>query len=262
VVGFPVLRASKLEGILVENLKDNQNLSTNACSRHMNRVWVNLRNIGSTHFAAFSISGHNYEPNSGIIRAIDPHVIDNCRVIALKKNFQSIIVGLINHYSERHKYKRKGIMQRLILTSLIVALFSGLAIGVQSTLISMAGKNTGAMLTGILVNVAAGIAAGLLLVFVYLRPGSDGFPAIQAPTFGIIAVAGMLGIGIIGGIAYALPKVGVAAGLSMIITGQMAMGVLVDTFGLADGDPIPLNWARIGGLVLLAVGTWFIVPRN
>lgn len=153
-------------------------------------------------------------------------------------------------------------MQKLILTSLIVALFSGLAIGVQSSLISTAGKNAGAMLTGLLVNVLAGVAAGLLLVVVYVRQGNTPFSAIQAPTLGVIAVAGLLGIGIISGIAYALPKIGVAAGLSMIITGQMTVGVLVDTFGLAGGQPIPLNWVRIGGLVLLALGTWIIVPKG
>ena len=156
----------------------------------------------------------------------------------------------------------KDNMQRLILTSLIVALFSGLAIGIQSSLISVAGKNTGAMLTGLLVNALAGVAAGLLLVVVYVRGGNNAFSAIQAPTLGVIVVAGLLGIGIIVGIAYALPKIGVAAGLSMIITGQMAMGVLVDTYGFVDGQSIPLNWARIGGLVLLALGTWFIVPKG
>jgi transporter family-2 protein len=156
----------------------------------------------------------------------------------------------------------KDNMQKVILTSLIVALFSGLAIGVQSSLISAAGKNTGAMLTGLLVNAIAGVAAGLLMVVVYVRQGNTAFSAIQAPTLGVIVVAGLLGIGIITGIAYALPKIGVAAGLSMIITGQMAVGVLVDTFGLADGQPIPLNWGRIGGLGLLALGTWFIVPKG
>jgi transporter family-2 protein len=156
----------------------------------------------------------------------------------------------------------KDIMQKLILTSLIVALFSGLAIGVQSSLISVAGKNTGAMLTGLLVNALAGVAAGLLLLAVYIWQGNTAFSAIQAPTLRAIVIAGLLGIGIIAGIAYTLPKIGVAAGLSMIITGQMAMGVLVDTYGLADGEPIPLNMARIGGLVLLAMGTWFIVPKN
>ena len=153
-------------------------------------------------------------------------------------------------------------MQKIILTSLIIALFSGLAIGVQSSLISVAGKNTGAMLTGLLVNTVAGIAAGMLLLVVYLWQGDTAFSAIQAPTMGAIVAAGLLGIGIIAGIAYTLPRIGVAAGLSMIITGQMAMGVLVDTFGLVDGEPIPLNWGRIGGIALLAVGTWFIVPRK
>jgi transporter family-2 protein len=130
-------------------------------------------------------------------------------------------------------------MQKIILTSLAVALFSGLAIGIQSSLIGAAGKNTGAILTGLLVNAFAGVAAGLILAVVYIRQGNSAFYAIQAPTLGGIAIAGLLGVGIIAGIAYALPKIGVAAGLSMIITGQMAMGVVVDTFGLLDAKPIP-----------------------
>ena len=153
-------------------------------------------------------------------------------------------------------------MQKLILTALAVALFSGLAIGVQSSLISTAGKNTGAILTGLLVNALAGVAAGLLLVVIYVRQGNASFSAIQAPTLGVMAIAALLGIGIIAGIAYALPKTGVAAGLAMIITGQMMVGVLVDTFGLTGGQPIPLNWVRIGGLGLLALGTWVLLPKG
>lgn len=153
-------------------------------------------------------------------------------------------------------------MQKMIFTSLIVALFSGLAIGIQSSLIGAAGKNIGAILTGLLVNAFAGAAAGFILAVVYVRQGHSAFAAIQSPTIAGIAAAGILGVGIIAGIAYALPKIGVAAGLSMIITGQMALGVVVDTFGLVDGQPIPLNWARIGGLGLLVLGTWLIVPKG
>lgn len=153
-------------------------------------------------------------------------------------------------------------MQKLILTALAVALFSGLAIGVQSSLISTAGKNTGAILTGLLVNTLAGVAAGLLLVVIYVRQGNASFSDIQAPTLGVMAIAALLGIGIIAGIAYALPKTGVAAGLAMIITGQMMVGVLVDTFGFTGGQPIPLNWARIGGLGLLVLGTWVLLPKG
>ena len=153
-------------------------------------------------------------------------------------------------------------MQKSILPALIVALLSGLAIGAQSSLNSAAGKITGATLTGLLVNFLGGAAAGLLLVVVYVRQGKATFSAIQAPTLGIIVVSGLLGIGIIAGIAYALPKIGIAAGLSTIIAGQMAVAILVDTFGLAGGQPIPLNWARIGGLGLLALGTWAILTKG
>lgn len=157
---------------------------------------------------------------------------------------------------------KKGKMQKLILTSLVIALFSGLAIGLQSSLISAAGKNAGAVLTGLLVNALAGIAAGVIMLVIYISRGELAFSAIQLPTLKATMIAGLLGIGIISGIAYALPRIGVAAGLSLIITGQMIVGVLVDTFGLSGAQPIPLNWGRVGGLVLLALGTWAIVPKN
>jgi uncharacterized membrane protein YdcZ (DUF606 family) len=77
-----------------------------------------------------------------------------------------------------------------------------------------------------------------------------------------IIVSGLLGIGIIAGVAYALPKIGVAAGVSTLFAGQMAVAVVVDTFGLTGAEPIPLKWSRIGGLVLLALGTWALLPRK
>lgn len=162
---------------------------------------------------------------------------------------------------QTHKMQKDN-MQKIILTSLVIALFSGLAIGMQSSLISISGKNLGALLTSLLVNVFAGLGAGFLLAVIYVQRGNIAFSAIQLPTLRAIIIAGLLGIGIISGIAYALPKIGVAAGLSMIITGQMIMGVLADTLGLAGGQPIPLNWSRIGGLILLALGTWAIVPKE
>jgi transporter family-2 protein len=153
-------------------------------------------------------------------------------------------------------------MQRTILSALAIALISGLAVGVQSTLNGVAGRLTGAVLTGLLVNATAGAASGLLLVAFYAREGPAALLAIEASTVGIILVAGLLGIGVISGIAFALPRIGVAAGLSAVIAGQMAVGVFVDTFGLGGGQPIPLNLARIGGLGLLALGTWLILPKG
>ena len=153
-------------------------------------------------------------------------------------------------------------MQKSLLTALIVAIVSGLAIGTQSALTSASGKVTGATLTGLLVNFFGGVTAGLLLLVISVRQGKIVFSGLQAPTLINIVVSGLLGIIIIAGIAYALPKIGVAAGLSTLIAGQMMVAVMVDTFGLTGGEPIPLNWSRIGGLILLALGTWAILPRK
>ena len=153
-------------------------------------------------------------------------------------------------------------MQKTILPALIVALISGLAIGIQAAFISGAGKIAGAVLTGLLVTFMGGIAAGALLVVITVQQGTQAFSVIQSPTLVMIVAAGLLSVAIITGVAYALPKIGIAAGLSSVIAGQMVVAILVDTLGLAGGQPIPLNWTRVGGLALLGLGTWFILPKS
>ena len=156
----------------------------------------------------------------------------------------------------------KKTMPKAILSALAVACVSGLAIGAQASLNSAAGKVTGAALTGLLVNFFGGLAAGLLLVVLYYRQGGAEFSAIQSSTLKIIIVSGLLGIGIIAGISFSLPKIGIAVGLSTIIAAQMLVAVAVDTFGLTGGQPVPLSWTRIGGLALLMLGTWIFLPKE
>ena len=83
--------------------------------------------------------------------------------------------------------------------ALVVAVLSGLAIGVQATLNSAAGKIVGATLTGLLVNFTGGAAAGVILAVMYLRLGNGGFSNLNPTSMGIIFISGLLGIGIITG---------------------------------------------------------------
>lgn len=146
--------------------------------------------------------------------------------------------------------------------AIFIAILSGLAIGVQSSLNSAAGKMTGAVITGLLVNFSGGMASALLLLIIFIRQRDIEFLNIRPTIWVVIVISGLLGIGIITGVAYALPKIGVAAGLSAIIAGQMVVALIVDTFGLTGAKPIPISLSRIIGIVLLALGTWALLPKK
>jgi len=153
-------------------------------------------------------------------------------------------------------------VQKTMIVALVVAVGSGTAIGIQSTLINWAGRLVGSTSTGLLVNFAGGAVAGVILLFLAPRQGVVQWGALRGTTPLSILAAGVLGIAIITGLAYSLPRIGIAAGLSAIILGQMVVAVAVDSLGWGGGEAIPLGAARIVGLVLLLLGTWFLLPRR
>jgi bacterial/archaeal transporter family-2 protein len=46
-----------------------------------------------------------------------------------------------------------------------------------------------------------------------------------------------------------------------VIAAQLFMGVLIDAIGMFGLERIPLNWARVSGLVLLAGGSALVLKR-
>jgi transporter family-2 protein len=148
-----------------------------------------------------------------------------------------------------------------MVAAVLVAAGSGIAIGLQATLNNWSGRLIGPTGTGLLVNLAGGIVA--LIIMLFLAPGRGTLPvrALQGSAPLLVLVSGALGIGIITGIAYSLPRTGTAAGLSAIIAGQMLIAVLVDSAGWGGTLPIPLSAPRALGLVFLCLGTWLLLPR-
>jgi len=153
-------------------------------------------------------------------------------------------------------------MQRGMIVALVVAVGSGIAIGLQSALNNWAGRLMGPTTTGLLVNFVGGVIAGTLLLVLAPRQNVLQWEALKGMTPGIILAAGALGIVIITGLAYALPHVGIAAGLSAVIMGQMVVATVVDGLGCAGAEPIPLSGARIAGLMLLVLATFLLLPRG
>jgi bacterial/archaeal transporter family-2 protein len=55
-------------------------------------------------------------------------------------------------------------------------------------------------------------------------------------------------------ITYSGARLGTAATIGILIAGQLAMGALIDRFGLLGSQQIPLHWPRLLGIALLAAG--------
>jgi transporter family-2 protein len=91
------------------------------------------------------------------------------------------------------------------------------------------------------------------LILLAARWSLEGFAdsARQPPWLWIGAVMGLF---IVFTITYAGARIGTAATVGILIAGQLAMGAVIDRFGLFGSERIGLGWPRLAGLALLALG--------
>lgn len=73
--------------------------------------------------------------------------------------------------------------------------------------------------------------------------------------------AALMGLIVVLTITYASPRLGAAATIGLLIAGQLAMGAVIDRFGLFGLDQIPIGWPRLLGIALLAVGAALSLKR-
>ncbi len=151
-------------------------------------------------------------------------------------------------------------MRLSIITGALVALLTGIAIAVQSTMTSRVGGIIGDIRTGILTNTLGGIAAGSLMLIWLLREGPEVWK-VPPVVIGVTALSGILGVLIITGISFSLQRAGIAAGLASVILGQLVISFIVDSLGIGGVEPIPISAARILGILVSAFGVYLLLPK-
>jgi transporter family-2 protein len=101
------------------------------------------------------------------------------------------------------------------------------------------------------------IATAALLV---ARQSLSGFAAaLRQPPW--LWIGGLMGFIVVLSITVAAPRIGTAATIGILISAQLAMGAVIDRFGLFGLDRIPLSATRVGGLLLLATGSALSLKR-
>ena len=140
-----------------------------------------------------------------------------------------------------------------------LALVAGLAGSIQVAVMGRFGERIGSF-EALAANLifSAIIATAVLLV---LRQSLAGFGhALRSPWWYWVGGGGM-GVVVVLSITVVTPRIGAAATIGLLIAGQLAMGVVIDTYGLFGVDKVALSWPRILGVLLLAAGALLALRR-
>ena len=141
-------------------------------------------------------------------------------------------------------------------TSLAVA--AGVAGSVQVTVMSRLGARIGVLeAIGFATLLTAAIAVVGLLVARRSLAGVG--HAVHQPLWTL--TGGVLSLLIVFTITYSGSRIGITATVGILIAGQLAMGAVIDRFGLFGADVIPLGWPRLLGIALLAGGAALSLHR-
>ena len=140
-----------------------------------------------------------------------------------------------------------------------LALVAGLAGSIQVAVMGRFGERIGSF-EALAANLifSSIVATTVLLV---LRQNLAGFgEALRSPWWYWVGGGGM-GVVVVLTITVVTPRIGTAATIGLLIAGQLAMGVVIDRYGLFGVDKVPLSWPRVLGVLLLAVGAVLALRR-
>jgi len=71
----------------------------------------------------------------------------------------------------------------------------------------------------------------------------------------------LLGTFVVFTITVTTPRIGTTATIGLLVAGQLAMGAIIDRYGLFGFDRIALTWPRVLGIALLAAGAALTLRR-
>lgn len=127
---------------------------------------------------------------------------------------------------------------------------------IQGTFNSALGKVIGLLESTFAVHLLGVVTAGALM----LALGNGSFSkAGGAPWFAWLG--GPIGVGIIFGVAFSIPKLGVGVATTAIIAAQLLAAYVIDYFGWFGMEKLPFNLYKLGGMILIVAGAKLLLDK-
>ena len=140
--------------------------------------------------------------------------------------------------------------------AVVMSLSAGFAGSVQAAVLGRLGDRVGTVEAVGFSTLVAG-ATGILVLLVARRSLAGVQHGFHQPLW--MWLGGILSAFIVLSITFAAPKIGVAAAIGLVITANLVVAAAIDRLGWFGVTPIPLEWSRIVGILLLAGGATLVL---
>ena len=145
-------------------------------------------------------------------------------------------------------------MNNLILVLLMAC--GGMAVAVQPSINARLAQKVGSFESSLL-SFAVGTLAMLAVVMIF---GRGGLRSVGSATWWELT-GGFLGAYFVTMTIFAVPRLGTAAVMAIVIAGQLVTGALLDQFGAFGLRQVPLTTPRGVGILLLCLGASLVLRK-
>lgn len=143
----------------------------------------------------------------------------------------------------------------IILPSILLTVVVGMAIAAQTLFAGVLGHRVGVMESVFIIHLGGLVAAGAYLLVL----GGGNLGAWKAAPWYVLLFGGLLGVVIVGGYAFVIPRIGLAPAITVAVASQLIFSSLLSHYGVLGAIQQPLTMSRIAGIFVLLLGTWLIV---
>ncbi len=140
------------------------------------------------------------------------------------------------------------------LLTVLIGTLGGVSVGLQGPIATQMGRRVGGVASSFVVHVSGAFLSGALL----LARGGEELRNWRSLSWYML-LSGAFGVLLYLTINHTIPRLGATTALALIIIGQLAMGILIDHFGLFGVAVRQLDAWRVAGLVLLVAGGYLVV---
>ena len=132
----------------------------------------------------------------------------------------------------------------------IIALVSGALMSVQGVFNTQVTKTTGRWVS----NGWVQLSAFAVCLVAWLIAGRDDVTALAKVEPKYVLLGGAIGAGITWTVIKSMEQLGPAKAALLIVIAQLVVASVIELFGLFGVDKQPLDWRKVGGMVIALIG--------